>query len=270
MISNSDASAIVRLLGNTAAVEGSFSDKKRFLMNGLCELINADAWIWSLGTWGGITKSPVYVGIMHGGFDEERFAKLLQVIEHPHNEKIVAPWIDEVTRQNRHSTYSLQDLDVAGLFSDSEVADLMEQADIGELFVSGYPVDESSMSAIAVYRASGAVQFNARELKIAHLLFKEIPWLHSAGWSQQMTAKAPKLYPRQRVVLNLLLDGLGRKQIGSEMALTENTVAGYIKDIYKHFAVSSHAQLMSKFFVGNNYTGGLENRPEAVIDRPPN
>ena len=136
----------------------------------------------------------------------------------------------------------------------------MEQADIGELFVSGYPVDESSMSAIGVYRASGAAPFTPRELKIAHLLFKEIPWLHSAGWSQEISAKAPKLYPRQRVVLNLMLDGLGRKQIGFEMQLAENTVAGYIKGIYRHFDVSSHAQLMSKFLVGNAYTGGLSTR----------
>ena len=260
MISDMDARAIVRLLGNTAAVEGGLSDKKRFLMNGLCDLVDADAWLWSLGTWGEPGDPPVYVGIMHGGFDENRFTKLLNVIEHPDNEKIVAPWIAEVTRQKKHSTYSLTDLDESGLFSNSEVADLMEQADIGELFLSGYPVDESSMSAIGVYRASGAAPFTPRELKIAHLLFKEIPWLHSAGWSQEISAKAPKLYPRQRVVLNLMLDGLGRKQIGFEMQLAENTVAGYIKGIYRHFDVSSHAQLMSKFLVGNAYTGGLSTR----------
>jgi len=260
MISDSDASAIVRLLGNTAAVEGEFAEKKRFLMNGLCGLIEADAWIWSLGTWGKPGDEPVYVGIMHGGLDEDRFAKLLKVIEHPHNEEIVAPWIEEVTIQRKHSTYSLADLDERGLYSDSEITDLMKHADIGELLVSGYPVDDSSMSAIAVYRGRDAAPFSARELKIAHLLFKEIPWLHAAGWSQEITSKAPQLYPRQRVVLNLMLDGMGRKQIGHEMGLTQNTVAGYIKDIYRHFGVSSHAQLMSKFLVGNTYTGGLATR----------
>lgn len=258
MISDSDASAIVRLLGNTAAVEGGHNDKKRFLMDGLCELIDADAWVWSLGTWGAPGDAPVYVGIMHAGFDDERFSKLLKVFEHPHNEKIVAPWISEVTVDKKHSTYSLRDLDEGGLFTNSEVSGLMKDAGVQELFVSGYPVNDSSMSAIGVYRSAGAVPFSAREIKIAHLLFREIPWLHSAGWSQEITSKAPQLYPRQRVVLNLLLDGLARKQISYEMELTENTVAGYIKDIYRHFAVGSHAQLMSKFLVGNTHTQRVE------------
>jgi DNA-binding CsgD family transcriptional regulator len=257
MISDLDARAIVRLLGNTAAVEGGHTEKKRFLMAGLCELIGADAWIWSLGTWSKTGDPPVYVGIMHGGFDVGRFAKMLKVFEHPHNEEIVAPWLHEVTHQRRHSTYSLADLDVDGIFSDSEVAELMANANIGELFVSGYPVDDSSMSAIAAYRSNGAEPFSAREIKIAHLLFREIPWLHMTGWSHEITSKAPQLYPRQRVVLNLMLDGLGRKQIGHQMELTENTVAGYIKDIYRHFGVSSQAQLMSKFIVGNTHTRGL-------------
>lgn len=254
MISDSDASAIVRLLGNTAAVEGGHNEKKRFLMDGLCKLIGADAWVWSLGTWGGVGEAPVYVGIMHAGFDDERFAKLLKVFEHPENEKIVAPWIAEVTIEKKHSTYSLGELDEDDIFSNSEVSSLMEDADIGELFVSGYPVNDSSMSAIAAYRSSGSEPFSAREIKIAHLLFREIPWLHSAGWSEEITSKAPQLFPRQRVVLNLLLDGLARKQIGHEMELTENTVAGYIKDIYRHFEVGSHAQLMSKFLAGNTHT----------------
>jgi DNA-binding NarL/FixJ family response regulator len=247
----------MRLLGNTAAVEGDHTEKKRFLMDGLCELIRADAWVWALGTWGKIGDPPVYVGIMHGGFDVERFAKMLKVFEHPHNGEIVGPWLYEVTHQRKHSTYSLADLDVDGVFSESEVAVLMANANIGEFFVSGYPVDDSSMSAITAYRSNGAEPFSAREIKIAHLLFREVSWLHTAAWSHKITSKAPQLYPRQRVVLNLMLDGLGRKQIGNEMALTENTVAGYIKDIYRHFEVNSQAQLMSKFIVGNTHTQGL-------------
>jgi len=260
MISDLDSRAIVRLLGNTAAVEGGLADKKRFLMNGLCALVKADAWVWSLGTWKKPGDLPVYAGVMHGGFDEDRFTKLLNAVEHKDSEKIGAQWITEVTSKKMHTTYSLKDLDEDSLFSDSELADLFKHADIGEFFISGYPIDESSMSAISVYRACGAAPFSPRELKIAHLLFKEIPWLHMACWSHETRSKVPQLSPRQRVVLNLLLDGQGRKQIASDMQLSENTVSGYIKDLYKHFAVNSHAHLMSKFLVGNTYTGGLAAR----------
>lgn len=36
--------ALVRLLGETAALNTGHAGKKRFLMNGLCKMIDADAW----------------------------------------------------------------------------------------------------------------------------------------------------------------------------------------------------------------------------------
>ncbi len=48
-ILESDARTMVRLLGETAALDGGHAEKKRFLMRGLCNLIRADAWVWTLG-----------------------------------------------------------------------------------------------------------------------------------------------------------------------------------------------------------------------------
>ena len=53
------------------------------------------------------------------------------------------------------------------------------------------------------------------------------------------------------MVLNLLLDGLGRKKIAQHLEITENTVAGYVKDIYNHFGVRSQPELMQKFLAVN-------------------
>ena len=80
-----------------------------------------------------------------------------------------------------------------------------------------------------------------------HIVLSEVTWLHLSGWPEDYGADVPKLYPRQRVVLNLLLDGMGRKQIASQMGITENTVSGYAKDVYRHFGVNSHVDLMRKF-----------------------
>ena len=48
-------------------------------------------------------------------------------------------------------------------------------------------------------------------------------------------------------LLNLLLDGRDRKQIADQMGISENTVSGYAKDVYRHFDVNSHVELMRKF-----------------------
>ena len=255
MISEEDASLMVRLLGDTAALPGGHSEKKRFLMDGLCRMINAEAWIWTLGTWGAEGDAPAYAGIMHGGFDETRFVNFLKALEHPDNERICSGWIKSVTQEREHVTASLQDLDSENIIANSGMRDLMDVADISELLVSGYPVSTHSMSAIGLYRGEGHGEFSERDKKIAHLLIREIPWLHTSGWPHESCAEVPQLSPQQRVVLNLLLDGHGRKQISHQMELTENTIAGYIKDVYRHFQVNSHAQLMCKFIAGNTLEG---------------
>ena len=50
VVSEKDARAMVRLVGETAAVAatGSYQDCRKFLLNGLCEMIDADAWAWTL------------------------------------------------------------------------------------------------------------------------------------------------------------------------------------------------------------------------------
>ena len=42
-LSESDVRQMVRLLGETAALEGGHAEKKRYLMDGLCHIINVDS-----------------------------------------------------------------------------------------------------------------------------------------------------------------------------------------------------------------------------------
>ena len=58
----------------------------------------------------------------------------------------------------------------------------------------------------------------------------------------------PELFPKQRIVLNLLLDGLDRKSIASHMGISKNTVAAYAREVYRHFGVHSQPQLIRRFF----------------------
>ncbi len=55
------------------------------------------------------------------------------------------------------------------------------------------------------------------------------------------------LSPRQRQTLELLLEGLSEKQVAHEMGLRRPTVHDYIVTLYRHFDVSSRAELLSYF-----------------------
>jgi DNA-binding CsgD family transcriptional regulator len=94
----------------------------------------------------------------------------------------------------------------------------------------------------------GATVHSEQGKQIAHIILSEVPWLHLADWPEDRGAKVPTLFPKQRIVFNLLLDGRDRKTIAAHMAISENTVAGYARDIYRHFGVNSQPRLIRRFF----------------------
>lgn len=250
-ISETDARAMVRLLGETVAVEGGHAEKKRFLMDGLCRLIQADYWVWTLGCQIKPNAEQVYVGFMHGGFAEDRFSSLLQALEHPDMGTMAKPFYQAVAADLNQSTMLRDEIDPSGLAYKSEVKDHFKAADIGSLILSGHPLDAQSLSMVAIYRKFDDARFTEREKSILHIILEEVPWLHMLGWPEDRGATVPSLSPRQRMVLNLLLDGLGRKQIAASLEIAENTVAGYAKEVYRHFGVNSQAELMHKFLSGS-------------------
>lgn len=252
LIEESDVRAMVRLLGEVAALAGGHNEKKRFLMEGLCELIRGDAWAWTLGT--GMDKSDgkqIYCGVLHGGFDPDRFARLLEAIDHPDMPKATGAFWEEVFENGKHLTRPRHEIDRDGVASRGPARHAWDRADLGSLIISAMPIGDGCISGATIYRRVCDPDFTAREVKIAHIILQEVPWLHLSGWPEDRGATVPQLYPRQRMVLNLMLDGMGRKQIADSMGITVNTVGGYAKDVYRHFNVCSQAELMRKFLVGD-------------------
>lgn len=82
------------------------------------------------------------------------------------------------------------------------------------------------------------------------MVLGEVRWLHMSGWGDAPASVMLNLSPRQKTVLNLLLNGLGRKQIAQHLKIKDNTVAGYTKEIYRVYEVRSQPELMRKFMSG--------------------
>jgi len=242
---------IVRLLGEVAALPGGHAIKKRFLMRGLCRLIGADAWIWTLACQYEADKPPVYVGFMHDGFSEKRFPRYLKAVEHHASAAMTIPLVNEMRARNAHITRTIEQIDRSGRFPTFEAAHLWREAEVGTLLISMRPLDARSASGIGIYKNLPARPFTSEECRIAHIVLTEVPWLHEQGWPEDRGVTVPRLSPRQRAILNLLLDGRSRKEVGAHFALSENTVAGYQKAIYRHFGVNSHAALMRRFQQGD-------------------
>lgn len=246
---------MVRLLGEVAALSGGLTDKKRYLIDGLCELIDVDCWLWT-------PIAPVKSGepvvgaiALHSGFSESRFAAYLSATEHPDMARFNAIFIEEIQSRKAHTTRLRQQLDPEDDFVRSDVYPLWEAANIAPILLSCYPFVDGSFSLVALYRDKDKALFSKRDARIAHILLSEVPWLHAHALPLEKRFQELILAPRERTTLNLLMQGLGRQQIASHMGISENTLSGYIKRIYRLYNVQAHSELMHYFRAGDGGDG---------------
>lgn len=241
---------MIRLLAETASIAGGHAEKKRFLMRRVAELIGADAWVWTLGCETAETERQTFVAFLHDGLDEGQFAGLLKALEDAEMGRIAAPFYERVALSGAHTTMRRQEIDPEGMAYCGRVGDLWEAANIDGVIMSAYPLDSQSLSGVAVYRRLGRPPFAERERDLLHIILSEVPWLHANGWPEDRGVEVPKLSPRERMVLNLLLDGKPRREIARHLEISEHTVGDYTKAVYRFFNVNSHAELIRRFMGG--------------------
>ncbi len=251
-----DVRAMIHLIGEVAALPGGPARRKRYLMEGLCRLIDADAWAWGLSCRRDPTMPEVLVSIMRGGFTDESFACYLQALEHPEMVSFASKFYVELKEKNTHLTRRRDQITPDAAFERSNAYELWKAADIGSLVISHRPLDDRSCSALGFYRRLGRPKFTPRESRIAHIVLTEVAWLHELGWPEDRGVQVPALSKRERLTLNLLTSGASHKVIAAQMGISPHTLRDHIKVIYRHFGVHSHAELLHRFFRGNGMDGG--------------
>ena len=251
LLSGNDIRAMVGIVGDVAAHQGEHPEKKRLVMDSLCELIEADAWAWMLATKLKPGASPVFTSISSGGFEDGVFSKVLVAQEHPDFARLTEPLAKSVSENRQQITLRRIDYDPDDLYSNCESRSLWEAINFGPPMLCYRPVANSSISAVALYRRIGRKPFDNRKVKIAHILLEKVPWLHEQGWPWASASRVPELSPKLREVLNQLLDGRTRKEAADRLNIKENTFNEYAKKVYKFFDVHSHAELVNKFRVGD-------------------
>lgn len=247
ILAETDVRTIVHLLGEIIAMRGDFNACRRKLMDGLCSIIGADSWLWCIAYFES-GKPLAHSGILHGGFDDEQFSWFLQAINHPSTgaaNRVAA----EKLMHGKHVTLPLSEIDdPAGPVFSRESAPLWQKAGVGTLMLSLHAINPTTATGVGLYRRPGKPDFNERERLIAHILLTEVTWLHYENFPDQSVVL--RLFPRHRTVLNLLCDGWPRKKIAGQLGISENTVHGYVKEIFRHFRVASHSELMARFRTG--------------------
>ena len=93
-------------------------------------------------------------------------------------------------------------------------------------------------------------EFDSAEVALLDVAIDGIPWLHGTAQELVPTAKALELTDRQRTVMLLLMDGLSRKMIATQLGISDDTVGDHIKNIYLRFGINSATELAAVFLRG--------------------
>ena len=257
VIDEEDARAMVRLIGNVALMDATRQERRRAIMLGLADLIEADVWAWATAGHANPGEQPIYTVILKGGFTDEQFATIMHATEHPDMAKLTSQLFEDFASTCGHTTRLRQQVDPTNFFERSEVYHLWRKADIGPNILSLRPTESGQISFIGLYRRFNRPLFSERESRIAHIVLSELPTLHDDTTPTDMGSLVGGLAPRPREILNLLLQGNNRKEIAYFLDLSTHTVGDYIKEVYRRFNVHSQSELIRRFLAGDG--GDLPN-----------
>jgi len=101
--------------------------------------------------------------------------------------------------------------------------------------------------AISVDRPHGAPRFGPREVALLKLLHDEVAPLIGVRLATEEHLCRDGLSKRLNETLSLLLEGRSEKEAARALGLGVRTVHEYVTALYKHFNVSSRAELLAYF-----------------------
>lgn len=248
-IADSDSRAIIRLLGEVILCDGDHTAKKRYLMNGLCRLIDAADWAWTQLSYEPGAKEPYWVNVNYGGFSEAGFVALTRALGQPECTALHHGFLNRVAEPGSQITATRSEFDPTNRVRFEDPEGSWCHAGVSDLIASYRRIRPGLLTSSGLYRRPGTPRFTRREVRIVDIVMDEVPWLHEEGWPDNSleVRSMPELSRSERLALRGLLDGLPPSAIAEAMRISPHTLNGYTKAVYRHFGVNSRAQLLSRF-----------------------
>jgi len=250
-LEEADVRAIVRLIADVHIVPGDHAAKKQGLMSGLAGLIGADSWAWGMAFQMAPDKPSAHLSMVHGGFNEHTYAMFTQAYNHPGMSAIHAPFARDLMARRCHLTRLRNQIASDEEYVGSVCHEAWQRAGVDDVIMSMRPVAEGLFSLVAMYRKPSSPRFTARDSQIAHIVLSGVPWLHAEGWPEGHEPAARKLTPRQRMTMDLLIQGYSREEIAAYLEISVHTANDYVKAVFRHFGVHSRAALVARFHIGD-------------------
>lgn len=254
LLEGHDVEAMIRLLAEAAdpTVEMPLKERKLAILEGLGQLIDADAWSWITGRVElPLANDTMATSLVDGGWkDEHQRAEFLRISLHPELSRVVYRPFYSALAEQRCVTKSRHEVISEEAWQASEVAKPWRVNGFDHFMLSVYPLVPHGYSAIGLHRHVGKAGYSERDRTIVHILMQQVDWLHHAGTDVPAAKEYVSLSPRERQIMIYVLAGGARQEIAAKIGLSEHTVADYMKQIYHKFNVNSRAELLAQFISG--------------------
>lgn len=218
--SESEILSLTDVLGCAIAISGGHAAKKRLILNHLTRIIQADAWAWTLHK-NRTPRPPLVIDHMKAGFCNDSFALYLKSLGRclPSEKRILSNGVPTT---------------------------LVPRPDLGMRYCLMIDISHHSetRSTLAFFRKQNTECFSGHEIGLSALMAAEIPWLNEKDFPTRNFLSTKNLPRRMASVMELLIKGCSRKEIGSCLGIQLNTVHGYVGSLYARLGIRSHAELL--------------------------
>jgi DNA-binding CsgD family transcriptional regulator len=106
-------------------------------------------------------------------------------------------------------------------------------------------LEDGAVSVIRLHRLNGERDFTSRQRRLLRFFHGELGRLVGGPLKSVTEPGIERLAPRLRETLACLLEGDSEKQVAARLGLSVATVHEYVTGLYRHFRVSSRAQLLT-------------------------
>ncbi len=252
LVPEAEVRKIVRLVGKIADMGGTRSERRRALMTGLADLVDADAWAWIISRAADDHDNPAVASFQHGGYTDEQVARYAQIMQDRENTPVEYQALNQLRLAKKRFTRRWDQLVTPEDWYGPRNRQILDALGFEHVMYCVRVLDDSGLfSGITLKRRAGRLNFTPLEQRIAHIVTGEVEWLHADENLYQVTRQVHPLPPSQRTVLMLLMEGNNKPKIAEKLGCSYNTVKDHVKAIYAHFNVHSVAELFHHFRAGD-------------------
>lgn len=248
-LSTADAELVVGLVARVCdpSIDATVGERRHQLCHDLAELVDADVWFSAIGARPvqGADESEPQIKYDGGWRDESQRVDAISVGMEREMQRIVSDVTSSAFAKQRTLTY-IRDQAVLG--ADDYVSPSGRRSSclgLDQFMISIFPMPDSHHSMIGLHRFAGREPFDERERTILHVVWQQTAWLHRQDLDLPAGNQAVVLTIRERQVLALILGGDSKKTAALKMGLSEHTVDGYVKALYRKLRVRSRRELVT-------------------------